>query len=230
MIVMPSNNSKLEVGYLAGRFPGRIGHLLGPGAARGPYTLPGIGLLFPYCLDNGRFSAWDMARNLFYPGNWNEAAWLRLLDWAAAQEHKPRWALVPDVPGNAAATLESFRRYNVEITSRGLRTAFAVQDGMRPTDVPSRNLQQVIFIGGSTRWKWNGVESWCARFPHVHVGRVNTFHGLWKCFDAGAASVDGTGWFRGDQKQLARLIKFLRGIRPAKQCALFPELNAGNGQ
>lgn len=32
MIVMPANNSKLEVGYLAGKYAGRLGHLYGPGS------------------------------------------------------------------------------------------------------------------------------------------------------------------------------------------------------
>jgi hypothetical protein len=33
---------------------------------------------------------------------------------------------------------------------------------------------------------------------------------LWDCYQAGAASCDGSGWFRGDQQQLTKLENFLK--------------------
>jgi hypothetical protein len=53
MIVMPANNTGIWVGYLAGRFPGRIGHLFSPGAQRGPFGF------MPYAIDNGVFAKGD---------------------------------------------------------------------------------------------------------------------------------------------------------------------------
>jgi len=37
MIVMPSNNAKMVVGYLAGRYPGRLGWLMSPDGWQEPY-------------------------------------------------------------------------------------------------------------------------------------------------------------------------------------------------
>ena len=83
----------------------------------------------------------------------------------------------------------------------------AVQDGMEPGDVPAE--AGVVFVGGSTEWKWRTVRDWCDAFDRVHVGRVNTNGKLWECHEAGAESCDGTGWFRGDQRQLRGLIAYL---------------------
>ncbi len=93
-------------------------------------------------------------------------------------------------------------------TSRyGWPLAFAVQDGMTVEDVPGD--ADVIFVGGSTEWKWRTVAMWCAAFQRVHVGRVNTYRRLWECHDAGAESIDGTGWTRGDQRQYRGLLAYL---------------------
>jgi hypothetical protein len=73
-------------------------------------------------------------------------------------------------------------------------------------DVPDEEC--VVFLGGSTEWKLAAINPWCARFPgRVHVGRVNTWERLVRCWRAGAIAVDGTGWFH--RKQLADLTKFL---------------------
>lgn len=50
---------------------------------------------------------------------------------------------------------------------------------------------------------------WCAAFPHVHIGRVNTLRWLRVAAKHGAKSVDGTGWFRGDKNQRDGLRHFL---------------------
>ena len=67
-----------------------------------------------------------------------------------------------------------------------------------------------MFVGGSTEWKYWAVKEFSPRFP-THVGRVNGNH-LWFCYCAGAVSCDGSGWFRGDHKQLAKLLEYLRCV------------------
>ena len=89
----------------------------------------------------------------------------------------------------------------------GFKLAMAVQDGMTPDDVPSNC--DVIFVGGTDAWKMPSLPMWTANFPRVHVGRINGYRGLWQCHEAGAESCDGTGYFRGDKKQLAGLIRYL---------------------
>lgn len=192
---MPANNTGIEVGYLAGRYPGRIGHLFSPGAQRGPYSF------IPYALDNERFSAWSSGKP------WDEAKWVRMLDWAKLSGQRPLWALVPDVVADRDATLADWRKYAPQLARYGWPLAFAVQDGMTKSDVPSD--ADVVFVGGSTEWKWRTVRTWCGEFERAHVGRVNTYRRLWDCHDAGAESGDGTGWTRGDQRQIRGLKAYL---------------------
>ncbi len=206
---MPANNSKGVVHYWAGAF-GQVGHLYSPGPMRGPWPW------LPYALDNGAFPAFTAGTP------WNERAYVRLLCWAAFAPIAPRWALVPDVVADREATLTSWDRWAPKVSVLRCPLAFAVQDGMTPDDVP--RAADVIFVGGSTKpgsmrgWKWDTLPMWCAAFPRVHVGRVNGYAGLVRCAEAGAESCDGTGWFRGDARQLAGLERFLKeqhaGLHP----------------
>lgn len=193
---MPANNTGLRVGILVGRYPGLVGHLYSPGGEVGPF--PEV----PYALDNGAFGAFAK-RQPFDAG-----AWRALLAWAAESGQRPRWCLVPDVVGDRLGTLRAWDTYAPEAAARGWPLAFAAQDGMSPEDAPPQ--ASVIFLGGSTEWKRAAIHPWCARFPRVHVGRINTYRWLRICEDAGAESVDGTGWMRGDQDQLRGLEQWLR--------------------
>lgn len=210
-MVMPSNNTGIQVGYLAGRFPGQLGHLFSPGGERGPHEF------MPYALDNGAYGAHVSGKP------WDEAAWAALLEWARISGQRPLWALVPDVVGDRNGTIAAWHRHSGSAKRYGWPLAFAVQDGMEPRDVPSG--ADVVFVGGSTGFKWSTYRDWCAAFPRVHIGRVNTYGQLLKCRDAGAESVDGTGWFRGDQRQYRGLLRFLEeqaGVRiPHKQGGLW---------
>lgn len=192
---MVSNQTGLEVGYLAATHPGRLGHLYSPRGERGPWHF------LPYALDNGAYRAFKKGEP------WDEGRWRRLVLWAAMAGQRPEWVLVPDVVGNRAATIENWAKYVGEVERFGFRPAFAVQDGMTFDDVPDK--KAVLFLGGSTAWKVKAIEPWCARFPgRVHVARVNTWGRLVKCWRAGAVSIDGTGWFH--KKQKLDLMKFLR--------------------
>jgi hypothetical protein len=200
MVVMLANNTGIEVGYLAGKFPGSIGHLFSPGAQRGP---------FPFCkyaLDNGVFAKGP---------DWEPAAWIKMLEWAKLSGQSPLWNLVPDSVGDRDATLRKWDEYSPVARRYGWPLAFAVQDGMTHADVPKE--AAVVFVGGSTEWKWNTYRDWCAAFPHVHIGRVNTYRRLYDCYDAGAASTDGTGFMRGNQRQKRGLVAFLEETRGLKK-------------
>jgi len=192
MMVMPADNTGIVVGYLAGRYPGKLGHLFGPSRRNGPFAF------MPYALDNGAFAAGD---------NWEEAPWYSLLDWAKLSGQKPLWVIVPDVVGDRLRTIRKWGIYAPQLARYGWPLAFAVQDGMTPEDVPSD--ASVVFVGGTTEWKWQTVAIWCKAFPRVHIGRVNTYWRLWECHDAGAESCDGTGWMRGNQRQLRGLLAYL---------------------
>lgn len=197
MLVMPSNNNGIQIGHLAGKYPGKLGHLYSPGGQRGPYRF------MPYALDNGAYGAF--MRN----EKWNSKAWLDLLHWAKMSGQAPLWTLVPDVVGDRARTLDAWEIWSPVAAKYGWPLAFAVQDGMTILDVPKGT--HVVFVGGSTEWKWKTAASWCKAFRRVHIGRVNTFQKLVLCEEMGAESVDGTGWTRGDQKQWNGLVAWLEG-------------------
>lgn len=197
MQVMPSNSSGIRCGYLCGKYPGRIGWLIGPGGWREPPEW------MPVAIDNGAYPAFIKNEQ------WDADAFLELL--ATAHYHVlPKWAVVPDVVGDRDATLASWKKWQPILSELypNLPLAMAVQDGMTPNDVPDE--ADWIFVGGGDPWKMQSVPMWTESFPgRVHVGRVNTEKRLWECDRAGVSSCDGTGWFRGDKKQLEGLHRYL---------------------
>lgn len=193
--MMLSNNTGFDMGFIAGTHQSRIGWLFSPAGWR----MPKRGL--PYALDNGAFSRWD------------EAAFLDLIQNCAAQiavreiQNRPNWVVVPDVVADRSATLDRWHEWAPRLRPYGWPLAFAVQDGMKQQDVPAD--AEVIFVGGSTAWKWATFRDWAKHNARVHVGRVNGYRDLWYCDQAGVESCDGTGWFRGDKVQLAGLEQYL---------------------
>jgi hypothetical protein len=196
MLVMPTNNSGIQIGYLCGKYPGRLGWLISPGGWRRPPSW------MPYALDNGAFGAWLNKRE------WDEQAFIDLLD-RTRYVPRPLWVAVPDVVADAEATKARWHEWSQRIREV-IKTplAFVVQDGMTVADVPDD--ADVLFVGGSTEWKWRNLKMWTDAHPRVHVGRVNSERLLWMAHDAGAESCDGTGWMRGGEDRLEDLERYLR--------------------
>jgi hypothetical protein len=196
MLVMPTNNSGIQIGYLCGKYPGRLGWLISPGGWRKPPSW------MPYALDNGAFSAWLNKRE------WDEQAFIDLLDRTRGHI-RPLWVAVPDVVADAEATKARWQEWSQRIREiTNVPLAFVVQDGMTVADLPED--ADVLFVGGSTEWKWRNLKMWTAAHPRVHVGRVNSERLLWMAHDAGAESCDGTGWMRGGEERLEDLERYLR--------------------
>lgn len=196
MLVMPANNGRYLVHYWAGLY-GNLGHLYSPGGQRGPFKH------LPYALDNGAYSAH------INHSEWDADAFKMLLAWAGDADIPPMWVACPDVVADACATMKRWDEWSPVIRDAGFNAAMVVQDGMTLADVRAAD-PDAVFIGGSTEWKWLWLWRFCDSHPVVHVGRVNGYRDLIKCYRAGASSCDGTGWFRGDQDQLAGLERFLR--------------------
>lgn len=191
---MPSNNTGAAVRSLFDRFPGRIGHLMSPQGWRAPWG--------EYALDNGAFGAWKNGRD------WTPEPYLALCDKAVSFGRAPRWVVVPDSVGDRADTLRLWAEWSPKVRATyGWPLAFAVQDGMTEPDIPED--AEVLFIGGTTKWKWGNLPRWCAMGRRVHVGRVNSPRALRRCVELGVESVDGTGWTRGNQDQWNGLVAFL---------------------
>lgn len=197
MIVMPANNSGMEFGRLAGLFPGRIGWLISPGGWRTPPEW------LPYALDNGAFGAFTKGEQ------WNPEPFVAMLSKTSRRYPAPRWVVVPDVVQNAKATRSLWDVWAPKVRNLlpKVPIAFAVQDGMHPSDVPAD--AEVVFVGGTTEWKWKTLPRWTSAFPRVHVGRVNSERMLWMAHDCKAESCDGTGWARGGPDRMRGLVRYL---------------------
>lgn len=195
MIVMPANNSSMQLGYMAGTWPGRIGWILSPGGWRTPADW------MPYALDNGAFPAWTKGLKF------DEQAFYDHCQKIVGMTHKPLWIAVPDVVANREETIKSWEHHYPRVAKFCPHLAFVVQNEMTPDDVPKN--ADLVFVGGTTEWKWATLREWTANFPRVHVGRVNSERMLWMAHEAGAESCDGTGWFRGDQEQFKGLLRYL---------------------
>ena len=200
-MVMPANNSSSIVHYWAGRFPGRLGWLTGPSGLHKTKLRSWM----PFALDNDAFASWTKGTP------WREDSWLSMLDTLKHDSpFSPRWVLVPDVVADRDETLRKWDKYAPIAEQFGWPLAFAVQDGMTPADVPSSEC--IIFVGGTTKWKWESLSEWCSLGRRVHVGRVNEVSKLVLCESLNVESVDGTGWLRGtdEGRQATDLFNWLK--------------------
>jgi hypothetical protein len=198
---MPANNASGIVYYWAGKYEGRIGWLVGPSAMKKTKLRPWM----PFALDNDAFGCWCKG------AEWDETAWLAMLTSVRLHGLHPRWVLVPDVVADREATLAKWDQYAKTAASYGWPLAFAVQDGMTPEDVPAE--AEVVFIGGTTEWKWQTLPMWARTGKRVHVGRVNEVDRLHICERWRVESVDGTGWLQGTEngRQAKALAGWLAG-------------------
>lgn len=207
MLVMVSNATGNLVDELATRFRGQLGNLVSVGGWRST-VLP------QFALDNGEYPAWVKGERA------RMAPLLRLCDDAEALElehgERPRFVTVPDAVGDRERTLELWRQHAPWFRAvYQWPLALVVQDRMEVRHVKALAVQpDVIFLGGSSDnrkmrgWKWQSLAGWCKAFPRVHVGRVNNFTGAVRCLEAGAESIDGTGWMCTTRQRL-ELVRFL---------------------
>lgn len=201
MITLVAANSNPLLHYLSGKYPLKIGWMVSPATK---FFEPRKWL--PYAIDNGKYAAYSAKTE------WDENGFFEFLDKYQYQKYKPDWVVVPDEVGNRDKTLWNWTQYERRIRMYKWRLAFVVQDGMTPNDVPDS--ADIVFVGGSTKWKWRNVALFCATFPRVHVGRVNSGEKLEYCERVGAESVDGSGFFReGDGPRVNELVDFVSGIR-----------------
>jgi hypothetical protein len=161
----------------------------------------------PYAIDNGKFSVWSAGKQ------WIESEFFALLDRCRLSQFKPMWITVPDEVANVHATESLFYLYETRLREYGWPLAYVVQDGATESRVPKS--ADIVFVGGTTKWKWQNAKRFCESFSRVHVGRVNWVDKLEYCESIGAESCDGTGFFRGgpDSIQALQLVDFISGHR-----------------
>lgn len=140
---------------------------------------------FPYCLDNGAWTAHQKGVPF------DVGAFERVV---AALGDGADFVIVPDIVAGGLESLAFSLGWLPQLS--GLRL-LAVQDGMRTEDVAPHLSDTVgIAIGGSTEWKEASMRHW-GRLSmdtgcYLHVLRVNSIRRIRMCQDAGAHSCDGT--------------------------------------
>jgi len=157
-----------------------------------------------FCADNGVFGKG-------YPG---EAAWWEWL--TALPTERCRFAVAPDVVGDAAATMQTALSWLPKIRSLGIPAAFVAQDGAETVGVPWGEFD-VLFIGGSTEWKLGPharelVSETKARGKDVHMGRVNSAARMRYAAGIGCDSADGTFIVFGPDQNLPKVLGWLRQV------------------
>lgn len=152
---------------------------------------PNMGNLLPdgiaWAGDNGRFSA---------SASYSDARYLAWLVKMAYARGRCLFATVPDVVGDATATLALWHPMAGRIRALGYPVAFVGQDGQESLPVPWDELD-VLFIGGTTAWKLGADAARLAADAHargkwVHMGRVNSLRRMQYAESIGCDSADGT--------------------------------------
>lgn len=205
MMYLAANNGNSVMHFLAGRYPGKIGMMMSPASG---FSQPKSWM--PYAIDNGKYSAWQLGRL------WDDSRFFEMLDKCRICAYKPIWIVAPDEVGCWKRTESLWYLYEPRLRDYKFDLAYVAQDGAAPKSIPAS--ADVIFIGGTTKWKWENAKRFCESFPRVHIGRVNSAEKLEYCEKIGAESCDGSGFTRegADSPRIRGLMNFLEGYRALK--------------
>jgi hypothetical protein len=116
--------------------------------------------------------------------------------------------VVPDVVGDAVATLDRFDRLERIPRELGYPVALAAQNGLECLPTPWDRFR-VLFLGGDTRWKLGLAAAELAREAiargkRVHMGRVNGGGRYAYARALGCSTADGRCINKAPDKNLTR--------------------------
>jgi len=149
----------------------------------------------PYFLDNGAFSH-----------NFDGELWVATLEEALTEmPTEPDFVVLPDVPGDAEATIEKHRRWLYDeplpLGAGEIMRYWVIQPGL-PIDEQIDAVEgcQGVFVGGTKRWlRAHGAEvvrEARARGLRTHVGNPGGEDGLVWAYRTGFDSADTTTVFQ----------------------------------
>jgi hypothetical protein len=191
----------------------KLGWLIGHDGWRRPAR---GGSLLPYALDNG----------MYFPHGEAPHGPARLAEFfgrvaKSHAHHAPLFAVVPDMPYDWPETMERWARWapRCRELAPAWRWAIAVQNGATVGDLERLGIADspslsAVCVGGDSTWKDSTIPVWAKwareRGIWCHVFRVNNEARVNLCIDEGVDSVDGTGLFRGNQRQRTQTFAALR--------------------
>lgn len=153
-----------------------------------------------WAADNGCFAAGDRFDRQAY------------LNWLAAPRRPRAHCLFavagPDVVGDAARTWQQSAPMLAEIRQLGYPAAYVAQDGFSDSAV-DWSAFDVLFVGGTTRWKRSEYGGYAAinearrRGKRTHVGKVNAAAYIRSLTLAHVDSADGTWVIRNPNGMMA---------------------------
>ncbi len=158
---------------------------------------------------------WAADNACFNGKTWDSIAWLRWLG-SKSNPSKALFATVPDVVGNHTETLVKWPLWSKQVKELGYKTAFILQNGCTPSEVPWDECD-AVFVGGDTDWKL-GREAYLIvaeakkRGHWVHMGRVNSLRRIQTAQMWGCDSVDGTYLAFGPDVNTPKLVKMMQRI------------------
>jgi hypothetical protein len=156
--------------------------------------------------DNDAFKAWDQAR------------YLRMINKIVSTLDRSRflWVTIPDVVGDAKATVDRWNEWYPRIRDVGLPAAFVGQDGLGDiSDLIPWDDMASFFVGGSDEWKLS-VESERflveakSRGKWTHIGRVNSFCRIRHAVEIGADSIDGRSFSAWPDRRIPEGLNWIK--------------------
>lgn len=177
---------------------GRLSQIVTPSAGNAVHPT-----VRDWCADNAVFAN-------RYPGDDKYLAWLGRRSWAVA---RCRFAVAPDVVGDAEATVARSTPMFDRIRAAGFPVAFALQDGAEEIELPWSEFD-VAFIGGSTEWKLGDAAERLAKQAGalgkwVHMGRVNSLKRMLRAHAMGCDSADGTFLAHGPDRRIPQVLQWI---------------------
>jgi hypothetical protein len=159
-------------------------------------------------MDNGAFSS-----------RWTEKKWLIGIAHYQSYASTCIAAVVPDVVGDATATLARFVQYAPVVRSFGYPVAFVTQDGLTMDAVPWVDFD-VLFVGGTDKHKLTESMPFILeakrRGKWVHVGRINSAKRMEQFWIADSS--DGTSLaIEPSPRNARRFIGAMESIRARKE-------------
>lgn len=163
---------------------------------------PHLGVLMsPRRVYGAELAGWTWAADNDAFSKWNAGRFRTMLTKIKGRPGC-RFVTLPDIVGDADATLKLFETWYDEVKATGQPVALVAQDGLTPQRVPWRHID-ALFIGGSTEFKMGPVAYDLALIARakglwVHMGRVNSLRRIQYAKAIGCDSMDGTSvsWFR----------------------------------